>query len=83
MVIILIHTLILVRYINSIFYELTVCLLDKSSTFEKVGCDECQGFGSRCNIAEDKCVVGVSYLEGSEWKGKRFLTFLYKILTFL
>lgn len=41
----------------------------KSSTFEEVSCDECQGYGTKCSAAQDKCLVALSYLEGSGWKG--------------
>jgi len=42
---------------------------DKSSTFKEVSCDECEGYGAKCSAAQDKCLVGMSYLEGSGWKG--------------
>lgn len=41
----------------------------KSHSFENIGCDEgkCEDYGSQCS--DDKCLVGVSYMEGSNWKG--------------
>merc|ERR1712060_861274 len=39
----------------------------KSSTYHKLSCGECSGDGV-CG-ADDQCVVGVSYLEGSSWNG--------------
>lgn len=43
---------------------------DKSSTFRVVDCNGCSGYGAQCSSAGDnRCIVGVSYLEGSDWKG--------------
>lgn len=41
---------------------------EKSSTYEEITCKECSGYGAQCG-RDDKCLVGVSYLEGSSWKG--------------
>ena len=48
-------------------------------------CQGCSGYGAHCSSASDnRCVVGVSYLEGSDWKGKIiFLLLDYMMLMIL
>jgi len=42
---------------------------DKSTSFQSVSCEQCDGDRGVCDEADDKCIQKVLYLEQSEWEG--------------